>query len=110
MVRVGQRYLIGAVAFAVAAVWTGVSLVGGFECLLVFGLASLVVAAIQRRHDLDARRSRRPTRARVRRARPGQSRVRRLRHDRGSLPPPAPPWPYDDRETTDWRRSARSGW
>lgn len=44
-----QRYLIATLAFATAAVWFGVGLTRGLECLLVFLLTSLVAAVMQRR-------------------------------------------------------------
>jgi hypothetical protein len=100
MVRFVQRYLFAAVAFAIAAVWTGVGLVSGFECLLVFGLAALAAAAVQRRHEVAA--------SRARRARP----VRRG-EGRRERPPsawPARPRPYDDGASDDWQRAARTDW
>ena len=51
-----ERYLIGALGFAAAALWLGVGLIDGLECLLAFLLTSLVVAVVQRRR-LVAERS-----------------------------------------------------
>jgi hypothetical protein len=74
-----QRYLIAAIAFAAAAVWTGLGLASAFECLLVFLIAVLVVAALQRRSDVAARRAGRPVRSRSggRGVRPSRARPRR---------------------------------
>ena len=59
-----QRYLIATLGFAAAAVWLGVGLTKGLECLLVFLLTSLVAAVRQRRqlavgrgHEHDRRRA-----------------------------------------------------
>jgi hypothetical protein len=106
--RAGQRYLVGAVAFAAAALWLGVGLVGAFECLLVFGLAMLVVAALQRREEVNARRARRTSGARARR--PASSRGRRPR--RSTPERAAPAWPArpHDEQSDDWRRAARADW
>jgi hypothetical protein len=100
MVRFTQRYLFAAVAFAIAAVWTGVGLVSGFECLLVFGLAALGVAAVQRRNEVAANRSRR--------ARPARRAERR--REPSSSAWPARPRPYEDGASDDWQRAARSDW
>jgi hypothetical protein len=51
-----ERYLIGAIGFAAAALWLGVGLINGLECLLAFLLTLLVVAVVQRRR-LVAERS-----------------------------------------------------
>jgi hypothetical protein len=100
MMRFAQRYLFAAVAFAIAAVWTGVGLVSSFECLLVFGLAALAVAAVQRRHEVAANRARR--------ARPGRRGERR--RSRSSSAWPARPRAYDEGASDDWQRAARSDW
>jgi hypothetical protein len=100
MVRFAQRYLFAAVAFAIAAVWTGVGLVSGFECLLVFALAALTVAAVQRRNEVAANRARR--------TRPARRAERR--RERPSTAWPARPRPYDDGASDDWQRAARSDW
>ena len=44
-----ERYLIGALGFAAAALWFGVGLIKGLECLLAFLLTCLVVTVVQRR-------------------------------------------------------------
>jgi hypothetical protein len=44
-----ERYLIGALGFAAAALWLGVGLIKGLECLLAFLLTCLVVTVVQRR-------------------------------------------------------------
>ena len=100
MMRFAQRYLFAAVAFAIAAVWTGVGLVSGFECLLVFGLAALGAAALQRRQEVAASRARR-----VRPARRGER-----RRGRSASEWPARPRAYDDGASDDWQRAARSDW
>ena len=102
MVRVGQRYVIAAVAFALAALWTGVGLVAGFECLLAFAVVALVVAAVQRRNDVAARTARR--------ARPGGRQPRRTRGAQSTSAWPARPRPFDDDASDDWLRAARSDW
>jgi hypothetical protein len=56
MKAVGQRYAIAAVGFAAAAVWLGVGLVKGLECLLAFVSVSLIVAVVQRRRVVPVRR------------------------------------------------------
>jgi hypothetical protein len=76
VIRAGQRYLIGAIAFAAAAVWSGVGLLSAFVCLLVFVIALLVVAAMQRRSDVAARRSGRAVRRRSSERRAGHTRPR----------------------------------
>lgn len=69
VVRVLQRYVVGVVAFAITATVTGVGLVAGLECLLVFTLVYGAGAAYQQRTLAQQRRARprrrRPT-ARVR--------------------------------------------
>lgn len=55
MKRLVQRYLIAAVGFVVAAMWLGVGLSSGLECLLAFLLTLLVVTVVQRRQRVVAR-------------------------------------------------------
>jgi hypothetical protein len=100
MMRFAQRYLFAALAFAIAAVWTGVGLVAGFECLLVFALAALGAAAVQRRHEVAA--------SRARRARPARRAERRRERPQSAWP--SRPRPYDDGASDDWQRAARSDW
>ena len=52
--RLVQRYLIAAIGFVVAAVWLGVALSSGLECLLAFLLTLVVVTAVQRRQRVVA--------------------------------------------------------
>jgi hypothetical protein len=109
MVRVGQRYLIAAVAFAATALWTGVGLVQGFECLIVFALVALSVAAIQRRDQAKAARAGRGADARARRRRTVRGGRRAGTPPRGSSAWPARP-PFDDEQSEGWRKAARSDW
>jgi hypothetical protein len=95
IMRAGQRYLLAAVAFAIATLWTGVGLVAGLECLLVFCLVALGVAGVQRRRDLAARPKRR---------------ARRIPREGSTSAWPERPRSLGDEATDDWRRSARSGW
>ena len=103
----GQRYLVGAVAFTAAALWFGVGLVRALECLLVFALAVLVVAALQRREEVNARSARRTGGARRRRASSSRGRPGRSSRERA-----APAWPArpHDEQSEDWQRAARSDW
>jgi hypothetical protein len=56
--------LVAAFAFMAAATWVGISLTGGFTCLIVFVLALQAVRLYQRRTDSRSRRSAsRPQRA-----------------------------------------------
>lgn len=50
-----ERYLIGALGFAAAALWLGVGLIKGLECLLAFLLTCLVVTVVQRRQFVAER-------------------------------------------------------
>lgn len=74
--RVSQRFGIAAVAFAIAAIWTGIGLTSGFECLLVFTLAYGGAAVVQQRREAvrrqaeRGRRSRRTSSGRARRPDP----------------------------------------
>ena len=67
-----QRYTVAAVAFALAAAWTGAGVSRALECLLVFVVANLAMARYQRRQTATRRvqrsRSHRPS-ARPRRER-----------------------------------------
>lgn len=56
--RVVQRYLVGAAAFTVALLWTGLGLTSGFECLIVFALASAGTALAQQRRQVATRGAR----------------------------------------------------
>jgi hypothetical protein len=108
-----QRYAIAAVGFAAAAVWLGVGLVKGLECLLAFLFVSLVVTFVQRRQFVVERRHARRARTapagfrRQDRADDGRAR----RHARGSDPSP---WPkrslYDDEtDSGEWPRPVEYG-
>ena len=57
--QVAQRYLVAAVVFAIAVVWTGIGLTAAFESLLAFTLAYVATAAVQRRRAVAHDRSRR---------------------------------------------------
>jgi hypothetical protein len=58
-----QRYLVAAVAFAIALVWTGVSFTAGLKCLLAFTVVYAAAAAVQQRRLVqDRRAARRPER------------------------------------------------
>jgi len=74
-----ERNLVAAAAFAVAAVLVGVPVIGGLACLLAFGLAALVVRAVQRRravvHAGRVRPAPRPATARPQATRPRPPRV-----------------------------------
>jgi hypothetical protein len=59
-----QRFLAAALAFVVAALWMGLPLKSGLECLLVFAVVHTIVGVLQRvraraQHNRrDVRRSR----------------------------------------------------
>ena len=104
-----ERYLIAAVGFAAAALWLGVGLVKGMECLLAFLLTLLVVAVVQRRQRVVERsRARRPAHSRGgSHSRVGGATDRR--HERpvrraGSRPRPSRPLYDDDADGGDWSR------
>jgi hypothetical protein len=71
MRSVAARYLVASFAFMAAAAWLGVSLTGGFTCLLVFLVAFQAVRLQQRRSDSLNRRA---SSARANRARPTRER------------------------------------
>jgi len=108
-----QRYLIAAIAFAMAAVWLGVGLVKGLECLLAFLLASLIVAVVQRRQAVIGRRdTRRATISEAKIHRPQAADARERRRTTRSDPPP---WPsrslYDDEANSgNWSRPLEHHW
>lgn len=54
--RTAQRYLVAAIGFAIALVWTGTAFVAGFECLLVFSVVYLAAAVVQHRRAAKLRR------------------------------------------------------
>jgi hypothetical protein len=80
---VAARYLVAAFAFMAAAIWFGLSLTGGFACLLVFVLALQAVRLYQRRSDLRSRRS--P----ARRERPSRHEVALAEQEIALSPPPS---------------------
>ena len=100
-----ERYLIGALGFAAAALWLGVGLINGLECLLAFLLTSLVVAVVQRRR-LVAERSHAHRAARG--DSHGRSRATANRRDRrpaghaASRSRPSRPPRHDDTDSGDW--------
>ena len=108
-----QRHLIAALGFAAAAVWLGVGLVKGLECLLAFLLTSLVVAVVQRRR-LVAERSH------AHRAAGGHGHGRsRGVTDRRDMRPaghsasrsrPSRPLYDDEGDSGDWPRLAERHW
>jgi hypothetical protein len=102
MVRVGQRYVLAAGAFAAAALWTGVGIVAGFECLLAFVAVALTVAAVQRRNDVVARRARSSQR--------GRRDAPRTSRELSTSEWPARPRSFDDDPTGSWQRAGRSDW
>jgi len=62
LTRVAQRYAIAVVAFLIAVFWTGIGLTSAAECLAVFSVVYVVVAAVQARQRAAAHR--RPRRRR----------------------------------------------
>lgn len=64
--QVAQRYLVAAVVFGIAAVWSGLGVSASFECLLAFTAAYVGAAAVQRRRAASAARAGRRTRSRSR--------------------------------------------
>jgi hypothetical protein len=102
MARYGQRYLPAAVAFVAAALWTGVGIVAGFECLLAFAVVALVVTAVQRRNDVAARRARS---SRASRRVPA-----RTSRERSTSEWPVRPRSLEDDETGSWQRVGRPDW
>lgn len=111
MGRVVQRYLIAAIAFAVAALATGVGLVSAFECLLVFVLASLGVAVVQARSVAAERRASRSVRGRSHDRRAAGGREQRGRHEHAVSPSRARRQPYDDdADSGEWPRLAEPHW
>lgn len=113
MKRMMQRYLIASGVFAVAALFFGVELLRGFECLLAFALTSLIAGLVQRRQLVSER-------GRVRRSDAGRSRRRRPRAvdkrdrrdserpSRGSRPPRV--LPDDEAAHGDWPQLTDYGW
>jgi hypothetical protein len=81
--RVVARYLVAAFAFVAAAIWVGVSLTGGVECLFVFVLAFQAVLLYHRRSDSRSR----PATSRRERA----SRYEPALSDEASISASAPP-------------------
>jgi hypothetical protein len=59
LTRVAQRYAIAVVAFLIAVFWTGIGLTSAAECLAVFSVVYVVVAAVQARQRAAHRRPRR---------------------------------------------------
>ncbi len=105
-----QRYLIGALGFAVAAVWLGVGLTKGMECLLAFLLTTLIVSVVQVRRRAVARsRGRRSTTSDPRdgRRRAVAEHGERRHSSRPELRPRPSPAVYDDDAfDDDWPRLA----
>ena len=105
-----QRYLIGALGFAVAAVWLGVGLTKGMECLLAFLLTTLVVSVVQSRRRAIARsRGRRSTASEHRRSRRrtvAPTGERRYSPHPEFRPRPSPTVYDDDAYDNDWPRLA----
>ena len=102
-----ERYLIGALGFAAAALWLGVGLVKGLECLLAFLLTVLVVVVVQGRQRVVERgRAGRPDRGRGRgRCRVGGAVDRRDgRTARRAGSRSRPSRPSDDVQGGDWSR------
>jgi hypothetical protein len=107
-----QRYAIAAVGFAAAAVWLGVGLVKGLECLLAFVSVSLLVAVFQRRGVVAKRRQMRLA------VRPASNLRRRRRADdardqRRAKRAELSPWPkrsrYEDEvDSGEWPWRAES--
>jgi len=108
MKSLAQRYLIAAIGFAAAAVWLGVGLVKGLECLLAFLLVSLIVAVVQQRQVAVERRHVRhamsaPASTRRREQRDEARDRRRARRSQSS------PWPsrslyVDEADSGEWPR------
>lgn len=67
MKALAQRYAVAAMAFAAAAVWLGVGVVSGLECLLAFLVTSVAMDAVQRRNRVQERRRRSTSRPREQR-------------------------------------------
>ena len=100
-----QRYLIATLGFAAAAVWLGVGLTKGLECLLVFLLTSLV-AAVRQRRQLAVERGNGHSR---RRAVPDARDRRPPRHS-GSRSRPLQTLYDDDADSDDWPQLAERRW
>jgi hypothetical protein len=124
MKRVSQRYLVATVAFTVAAIWTGVNIIGAFECLIVFTVVSATSGFVFRDNArLDGHRSRDSRRSRAQNVRdhPGRELSRErsasLREDAGGRQSASSPRStrvvYDlDRSASDdeWARAADGAW
>lgn len=112
MARSVARYLVAAFAFMAAATWVGISLTGGFTCLLVFVLAFQAVRLYQRRSDPRSRP------ASSRRERPARHEPVQTEERISSSPPPirrARSQPsgrvYDgDREQIGWSVASEATW
>jgi uncharacterized membrane protein len=107
MKRLSQRYLVATVAFTVAAIWTGLSVIGAFDCLIAFTLAYAIAGFVLRGNArLDRERSRDSRHSR------GHLRDDAYGRHRASSPRPARVV-YDlDRPGPDneWARAVDGGW
>ena len=109
-----ERYLIAALGFAAAALWLGVGLSKGLECLLAFLLTLLVVAVVQRRQFVAERNHARAARGNGHsRSRGGGAAHRpNERHATGTgsrARPSRRPVYNDDAERVDWPLFAEHG-
>lgn len=101
MRSVAERYAVAVVAFMAAAVWLGVSVFRGLECLFVFVAAAQALRLYERRRDSDRRSRSRQVPARA----PGTASRQR------TTARPASPRLYDDeRATPDRPVASSSGW
>ena len=87
-----ERSLLAAGTFVVAALVVGVPVVGGLVCLLVYGIAALVVRGVQRRRQV------------VRAGRVRDARSSRPRGERTAARPRPPKVVVDDAESYGWPR------
>ena len=101
-----QRYLIATLGFAAAAVWLGVGLTKGLECLLVFLLTSLV-AAVRQRRQLAVERVHAQSR---RRAVPDQRDQRHQPRHSGSRSRPLRTLYDDEAAGDDWPHLVERHW
>jgi hypothetical protein len=73
--RLSQRYLLATLAFVLAAIYTGLGLLSGLECLIAFSFVYAIAGAAQRGMAQavgDRGRDSSPSRSRRTRARPSR--------------------------------------